>query len=325
MEKIRIGVIGLGEAATKIHIPRLRLTPEMALIAVADLSEEKVNRTRSMIRGIKGYTNYVRLCERKDVDAIFVLTPPASHCEICTVAAENGKYIFCEKPIATSVKEAKKMIERVRKTHTLLMIGSVMRFAQNMVLFKKFLKFIGSDLEAKTIYRSYLPNTGDTFRYDYKRGGGALFETGTHHINLLRWFFGEGTPVSVDMKIEMGVDILTIFSLQFENGTQTHTEISWRSKVAQNAIEVRGSNGYVKTDFTTAPKLTVNCSLSNIFRKAGDLTVVLTGGKDAYFREIDHFVSCIRNEQYPLTSGEEALRDLQLVLDIYSKGDISLE
>lgn len=319
MKKIGVGVVGLGWAAQRIHLPRIQETPEMMLIGVTDVSVEGTKEI-ACLYNVKGFTNYIDLCECKDIDAVFILTPPSSHFEIAEIACENQKHIFCEKPIALNLDETEQMVKKARKANVTLMTGYMMRFSPNIRVLKEMLPLLGGNLKANTAYVLSLPPDKATFQYDRRLGGGALFDMGTHHVDLLRWFFGEAKPIDVDMKVEGDVDVLTRFQLRFNSGVTTLSEISWTSPVFENSIYIEGEKGYVQTNFsaTKAIDTRVYFNLQNVFREAGELSLSIRDSKDPYQKEIDHFVTSVLTGQEPLTSGEEALNDLKLVSDIYS-------
>jgi len=318
VKKIGVGVVGLGRAAQDIHLPRLLRTPEITLVGVTDVSEKRTKETAHRYN-VKDYPDYVDLCEYKDIDAVFILTPPSAHYEVAEIACENRKHIFCEKPIAFNTEQGETMVKKASNAGIVLMVGYVMRFSPNMGLLKNMLPWLGSDLEAETACLLPLPPDKATFQYQRGLGGGALFEMGTHHVDLLRWFFGKGRPVDVDMKMREEVDVATSFSLRFDNGVTTRSEISWVSPVSQNSIHVQGKKGYVTTAFSvrTTERL-VRFNLRNIFREAGEISISIRDSRDVYAREIGHFVNCVLKHQQPLISGGEALEDLKLVSEIYS-------
>jgi predicted dehydrogenase len=242
LKKIKIGVIGLGFVAQNIHLPRILATPEFNLIGVSDQSTERVKNTAQSFN-LEGYVDYVKLCERKDVDAVFILTPPHSHHEVAKIAAENKKHIFCEKPLAMNVDQAEQILAETEKAGVKLMVGYMMRFSNNILVLKRMLPLIGEKLNAETVFSTPLPEKRATFHYNKELGGGVLFEMGIHHVNLLKWFFGEGKPVDVKMKMKGDVDVLTIFSLTFQNGVVSQSEVTWANPFFRNAVFVRGENG----------------------------------------------------------------------------------
>lgn len=322
-KKIKVGVVGLGAVAQVNHLPRLIETLGISVVGVTDACEKRTKEIAHLY-DVKGYSDYKDLCECEDVDAVFILTPPSSHLDIFEIACENRKHVFCEKPMALNVDEGETMVRKASKAGVVLMVGYMMRFSPDIRLLKRMLPLLKGDLRAQTKYTRSLPPSKATFQYNRRLGGGALFEMGIHHLNLLRWFFGEASPLDVNMQMNGDVDVATTFSLTFVNGVTTHSEVSWISPIQQDLIYVEGKKGHVKVAFPQsrpAKERFVNFNLRNIFREAGDLSIGIRDSSDAYRREIDHFVDCILKDQQPLTSGSDAVEDLRLVSDIYSRGN----
>jgi glucose-fructose oxidoreductase len=321
MKNIRVGIVGLGTGRTA-HLPRLLQTPGITVVGVTDVCEKKRKET-AYLYDLKDYLNYRELCECEDIDVVFILTPPSSHLEISEAACENHKHIFCEKPMALNADEGETMVRKASKAGVVLMIGYMMRFSPEIVLLKDMLPLLGDEVKAETARTLSLPPRNATFHYDRRLGGGALFETGIHHLNLLRSFFGKARPVDVNMKMRGDVDVETSYSLKFANGVTTHSVISWADPVERNSIHVEGKKGYVKVLYPT-PRVRerfVHFNLENILRQAGDLSICIRDSKDPFTREFEHLVDCILTDQQPLTPGSEAVEDLRLVSEIYSLGE----
>lgn len=319
MKKVRIGVVGLGWAGQSIHIPKLMTTPEVSLVGVTDLLKTKTDRISSSY-GIKSFSNYIKLCESSDIDAVFILTPPSERLKVSKIAFENGKDVFCEKPMALNLAEGKQMVEQANKSDVKLMIGYDMRYSPEIEYSRKMISLLGENIKTETFFLHWLPKEKATFQYSRNLGGGALFEMGTHHIDLLRWFFGEGKPFDIKMKMVDDVDVMTSFSLRFPQGVKTRSNISYISRRFENSLYIKGDRGYLKIDFHAEKVVErfIYFKLDNIMQSIGELAIRLLDSKDPFQREIDHFVDCVLNDKTPLTSGLEALKNLELINKIYS-------
>ena len=110
MSKLKIGIIGCGGIANDKHMPAMAKQSEVELVAFCDLIIERAEKAAADygFAGAKVYTDYRELLEDKSIDAVHVLTPNVSHCEITCAALEAGKHVMCEKPMAANVADAQK-------------------------------------------------------------------------------------------------------------------------------------------------------------------------------------------------------------------------
>lgn len=136
-KKIKVGFIGCGGIANSKHLPGMVFyKEEVELCAFCDLIREKAESAAKKYgsENAKVYTDYKELLKDSEIDAVHVLTPNVSHCEITVAALEAGKHVLCEKPMAATAADAKKMLEARNRSGKLLTIGYQYRhFEQNAV------------------------------------------------------------------------------------------------------------------------------------------------------------------------------------------------
>lgn len=114
MERVRVGVIGNGQIGTA-HLERYAKIPEVEVVAVADLSAEKVEAARRLSGAAHGYTDFRELLKREDIDAVDVCVHNNKHAPITIAALEAGKHAYCEKPMAGTYRDAERMMQAARK------------------------------------------------------------------------------------------------------------------------------------------------------------------------------------------------------------------
>jgi len=125
-ESVNIGVIGAGELGSVCCEVIERLVEKANLLAVADIIEKRAKEVASKL-DIDWYTDYKKLLERDDIEAVFIITPHYLHAEQTIDAAKAGKHVLCAKPIAETLKKADKMIEAARKAGIILGVEHFMR------------------------------------------------------------------------------------------------------------------------------------------------------------------------------------------------------
>ena len=201
-DTVRVGFIGCGGIANGKHLPAMAFEKRngVQLVAFCDLVEERAQKACDKYgdAGAKVYTDYRELLKDGSIDAVHVLTPNVKHCEITVAALEAGKDVLCEKPMATSTEEAKKMLEARDKSGKLLTIGYQYRHFANHLTAKAVVEegHLGEIYyaEASYIRRRGVPTWG-VFADKAQQGGGPLIDIATHALDLTLWLMNNYEPV----------------------------------------------------------------------------------------------------------------------------------
>jgi len=128
MQKIGFGIIGCGGIAFDAHLPSLKEIPEAKVVAVSNRSEEKAIKAAEYCEISAWYTDNQEVIDEEGVDVVVICIPPNGHAEWTIKAAEAGKHVLCEKPMAKTVEECDKMIETAYRNKVKLMIAEMKRF-----------------------------------------------------------------------------------------------------------------------------------------------------------------------------------------------------
>ena len=200
--KLKVGIIGCGGIAQQKHIPAILKIPEAEITAFCDIipekAEEQAKKAGISKAGI--YSNYKELIKDGSIDVVHILTPNSSHCPITVDSLESGKHVMCEKPMAISFAESKKMTETAKKTGKLLTIGYQYRcMPAPMYLKKACLRGDLGDIyfaKAHAIRRRGVPTWG-VFLKEKEQGGGPLIDIGTHALDMTLWMMDNYRPKSV--------------------------------------------------------------------------------------------------------------------------------
>ena len=134
-----------------------------------------------------------------ELDAVSVCTWNSAHAPCTIMALEAGKHVLCEKPMATSAKEAETMLAAAKKAGKKLMIGFVRRFGNDTEITRDFINAgsLGEIYYAKATYLRRHGNPGGWFGDKSRSAGGPLIDLGVHVMDLTRYLMGNPTPVSV--------------------------------------------------------------------------------------------------------------------------------
>ena len=200
MSKIlKVGIIGCGGIANGKHMPALKKLKEVEMVAFCDIDIEKAQKAAEEfgIADAAVYTDYVELLKDETIDVIHVCTPNKSHADITVTALEAGKHVMCEKPMAKTSADAKRMLDAAERTGKKLTIGYQNRFRDDSTYLYKTCK--RGDLgdiyfaKAHAIRRRAVPTWG-VFLNEEEQGGGPLIDIGTHALDLTLWMMNNYNP-----------------------------------------------------------------------------------------------------------------------------------
>jgi predicted dehydrogenase len=195
----KIGIIGCGGIANGKHMPSLAKQPNAQMVAFCDIVEERAKEAAAKYGtpDAKVYTDYLELLKDKSIDIVHVCTPNDAHADISIAALESGKHVMCEKPMAKTAADARRMVEAARKTGKKLSIGYQNRYRPDSQYLKKICEegALGEIYFAKAhaIRRRAVPTWG-VFLDEEKQGGGPLIDIGTHALDLTLWMMNNYEP-----------------------------------------------------------------------------------------------------------------------------------
>lgn len=328
MKKVGLGIIGLGYIGS-IHLKHSLKLADTDVVAVSDLSKKALNKARDA--GVKKtFTDYHKLLEEPDIDAVIIALPTHFHLQCATDAAEARKQIFLEKPIARNVEEAKEIISVSQRNSVKLMVGYPLRFKTDLVDLRKKVKAgIFGDIEiAHATYvgcgpffhreEGYAPVPVPEWWFNKElTGGGAIIDVGIHMIDLLRWYFGEITDIKSQLghRLNMDMEDSAICLAKFESGVRAVITLGWFAQ--KNRVELKL--------FGTVDHAEMRQRLQNPLATAAQ---VLTTGSSKYFQphfaELQYFTQCVSKDLPPSPSGEDGLKDLEAISLAY-KNQIRFE
>ena len=191
-KEVKIGIIGCGGIANGKHMPGLSKVEHAQMVAFCDIIPERAQKAAEEfgVAGAKVYTDYKELLKDEDIQVIHVCTPNLSHSFITIDALESGKHVMCEKPMAKTAADARKMLEVAKKTGKKLTVGYQNRFRPDSLYLKDACG--RGDLgdiyfaKAHAIRRRAVPTWG-VFLNEEEQGGGPLIDIGTHALDLTLW------------------------------------------------------------------------------------------------------------------------------------------
>jgi len=190
--QLKIGIAGIGVGATEI-LPAMESMPELDLFAGADLVAETRQLFQKRFSGAKAYDSVEKLCQDPDVEAVWVATPNRFHAEHAIMAAEHGKHVVVEKPMALSLEQAERMLEAAEKHGVKLLAGHTQSFSLPVRTMRKVIVSgqLGP-LRALHVqaYSDWMlrPRTADEL--DVSQGGGVPYRQVPHQADTIRLLGG---------------------------------------------------------------------------------------------------------------------------------------
>jgi scyllo-inositol 2-dehydrogenase (NAD+) len=229
--------------------------PGVELVAVSDVEKASAVRASREL-DVPWYQDYRKLLALKELDAVCVVTSTDTHASISTEAAELGLNVFVEKPMATTIRDANRLANTVKRTGVKLQVGFMRRFDPAYLHAKKRIEagHIGKPLVFKSTSRDPFPPP--PWACDPKQGGGLQIEMHAHDYDLGRWFMGSEVNTvytqaeclvfpEIKKKIPEFVDN-TVITLSFNNKTIGVVEGSLNAKYGYDVrAEIYGSEGMV--------------------------------------------------------------------------------
>lgn len=303
----------------KIHLHNCLYLKNVRLIAVSDVSEKSLLATKKAgVRHV--FKDYNDLLKDTTIDAVIISLPTFLHAEAAIKAAEQGKHILLEKPMARNINECKLVLSAANQNAVKLMVGYPLRFSLSFVKLKKEIEHgtLG-DVQIATanhistgpfFYRSgkSIPKPVPSWWFDKKlTGGGALIDLGCHMINLLRWYFGEVASVksSLGHRFNMDFEDHATCVLKFKNGTIATLNVGWFAEYHKVQVNLYGTVKHVSAA-SHSPTL-----VEYVKR------VIKKDTSSGFYKGLKYFVNCLISDTKPIPSGEEGLEDIKLITEAY--------
>lgn len=185
----RLGVVGAGRAGMVHAVNTVRWLSSARLTCVVD-SDEGAAQKASAELGVPCFETLERALRSADIDGVVITTPTFTHAPLAVTAAEAGKHVFCEKPMALSVGECDEMARAAKATGVVLQVGFVRRFQPEFLAAKRRVDegAIGQPMVVKSLTRG--PGLPPAWAHDIRRSNGMLAEVNSHDFDCVRWLVG---------------------------------------------------------------------------------------------------------------------------------------
>ena len=320
-DKVRLGVVGAGALANRVHYPSLAAMPDVELVAVCDLVESKAASTAKAFGSAKGlggaktYTDYRAMLDSEKLDAAYVLMPPYHLFDVTMDVMERGLHVFIEKPPAVTTFQAEMLAEAAARHKVLSMVGFNRRFIPLHRLVRERLERQGPITHCVSVFYKNSPDVG------YYRGAiDYLHCDAIHAVDMLRWMGGEAESVAsvthaLGWTHENGCHAVA----RFASGATGVLMTDWVTGTRLHTFEMhgRGFSAFLNPD-VEARVYDAQAPTGETIRTAD------AAGSDAFhiyygfFGENRHFIDCVKAGQQPETHFAEAAKSMRLVDQLYA-------
>ncbi|WP_449540350.1 Gfo/Idh/MocA family protein [Ferdinandcohnia sp. Marseille-Q9671] len=249
------------------------------------------------------------------IDVIDICVPTFLHKEYVLKAADYGIDVICEKPLAYTLQDAREMIDYCNEKNVKLFVGHVVRFFPQYSEAKQLVTngAIGDVGVVRTRRGGNFPAGWSDWYADHGKSGGVILDLIIHDFDFLRWTFGEVERVYAKGLAEKNLEHLdyAIVTLVFKTGVIAHVEGSWAHDRFSTQFEFAGKKGIIEYDSLKEEPVLLSLKQSSE-EKAGVAVPQSPLKKSPYFIELEHFLTCLKTNETPLVTAEDAYKALEI-------------
>ncbi len=312
---VRICLVGAGRAA-QVHADSLvNHIPRGQLVALVDPDLNALQATGDRYGVDARFDSLEAALDGADFDAVVITTPTFTHKPLAVLAAEAGKHILCEKPMALTLAECDAMIEAAERNGVFLQLGFMRRFAPEFVAAAERIQAgeIGRPMIIKSL--THGPGLPPSWARDLKTSNGMLAEVNSHDWDCIRWLMGSNpqrvyTEVANFKGAALGVDTPNFYdnalvTIRFENGGLGSISSVCPCEYGYDArVEIIGERGIMQIGQLAGQAVAVCTN-----RDQGLVTPIYRTWPErfawGYIREMEHFVHCIQTGTAPRVGGQD--------------------
>lgn len=326
LNTVRWGILGAANIALQKVIPAMQATARARVVAIASRNADKARSAAATLAIPTAYGSYEELLADPNVDAIYNPLPNHLHVPWSIRAAEAGKHVLCEKPIAMSAKEARTLRDVRDRTGVTIAEAFMVRTHPQWLAARELVRGgrIG-DLRVVHGHFSYYRRDPNDVRSKPDYGGGALMDIGCYPITMSRWLFG-AEPVDVMATIEhdpeFGVDRIASAMLRFPTGQATFTVAG--QLVPFQRMTLFGVRGRIELEipFNAPPDRRCRIFVDDGSRFAGEAAEIIElPAVDQYTLQAERFADAVAGVgEVPVTL-EDAIANMAVIDAVFRSAE----
>ncbi len=329
---IQFAIVGCGHIAKK-HVEAIQKAPGAELVAVCDTNPQRLQEYVTEY-GIKGYTDLAEMLQDDSIDVVNICTPSGYHAPLAVQAADAGKHIIVEKPIALTLEDADAIIEACQRNGVKLSVVHPNRFRPAIQVLKGAMEegSFGKLSHANATVR--WNRNQEYFDKDPWRGtkaldGGVLMNQAIHNLDLMIWMMGEPEEVSSFSATRLRnieAEDVSVGVVRFKNGALGVVEaaVTIYPRNLEETLSIFGESGTVKIGGPTANRIETWKMESYSDDKIADLIATIDQdpmGKPGHQCIVEDMVVSIKENREPVVTGEDGKKALRLILALYQSAE----
>ena len=321
-DPIKLGIIGCGIAAKKLHYPALKkLKDRFTITAVCNHTEKKAKEFSQMVGGVPYTLDYRELLAMEDVEAVDIVLPIHLNRLVIADALKAGKHVIAEKPIAGNLSDALELVELAENFQQVAMIAENIRYRK---VFQRVRELINSDaigevnsLSWDFYYKIDVRNeyARTEWRIDHKYEGGIITDAGVHNIAAIRLLFGDiasGSAMTWNVNPEIGRTDSIRMNFKTTSGLNGSFNMSASVEgYSENRLLIFGKSGTIIIEHD-------DIEVMNPEGKSFKESINDDGGFKAQF---ENFYDAVRNGGEVVSTFREARKDLEVLLNAYQSAE----
>ena len=332
--KLRYCIVGLGRISLQHFMPGCKMSQRSAVVALVSGHRDKADKTAAEYgvssKNIYDYKNYDEIANNSDIDAVYIALPNSMHAEYTIRAANAGKHVFCEKPMASSVRDSHSMTNACKAAGKKLMIAYRCQYEPtNLRAIQLIREGKLGTIQAIESANGFVERAGE-WRLNRKlAGGGPLMDVGIYSLNACRYLTGEepehvegySSVIDKDGRFHEVEEENLGWAMRFPSGIVASCNTTYGAQMG-GYYRVHGSLGTLHVE----PAFAYEGLHLKAEAKGMDAIDEPNTEKDPaqFAREADYFAGCVFDNKEPKSNGEEGLRDMQLMADIYKTAGIKM-
>ena len=313
---VRYGVISTSSIALNRHVPAARESKNSEIVAVSSRSESKARSAAEQHAIPTWYGSYDELLADASLDAVINPLPNSMHCEWTIKAAEAGKHVLCEKPLAVTTEEARRMIAAAKANGVVLVEAFTHRWNPHMRTARKLINegAIGDVTSLHSVLTFSVPEPQGNIRFSPDLSGGSFMDAGSYAVYACRFVLAEEPVRAAGFTYDSGpYGVETTFNglLEFPSGAVAHVASSMEQPDRCELIAV-GSRGSIEiTDM-------MDESGPVIVNTGDEERVEAVPGPDRFRVQLDEFSDCVLTGKPPEFPAEDGLANTAALVALLS-------
>jgi len=330
MDRIRIGLVGVGWVAQVIHLPLLTKFPDVEVAAVCDRDKAKARLVAEKFGITRIYTDLAVMLREENLGAVVICSSTDAHRTLACTAIEAGVDVLIEKPIARHSHEAAAIADVAKAHKQVVMVGMNHRFRPDIMILKSFLegKELGKIIYARTGWLRKSPRDASWYLNADKSGGGVFVDLGIVMLDLALWLMGYPEVERVGAHLyhsqTKGVEDTALTTLTLANGSSIIIEVSWSMTVEDDVYYgfFFGSGGTASIQ----PLRIIKSLHGNLVNMApAKVENRQASFRKSYENELHHFLGAVRREHEVISTVDEALQRMRIVDAVYRSARLGKE